>query len=154
MDVLTFVSQPLDRSPSQLPKPVVHVAPQTPATHEAVALAGVGQALPQRPQCAGLVLSATSQPSEPSMLQSPKPALHVNPQVLATHVRVEFATVGHGREQPPQCSGLLLKSTSQPFVATASQLPKPMLHVNEQTLALHVATALGAGGHTRPQAPQ
>jgi len=55
-------SQPLLGSPSQSAKPAPHVAPHTPATHVAVALARTGHALSQRPQCARLAPTSTHAP--------------------------------------------------------------------------------------------
>lgn len=45
-------------------------------------------------------------------------------------------------------------STSQPFAALPSQLPKPALQFNWQVDITQTGVALGAGLHTRPQAPQ
>ncbi len=61
--VVTLVSQPLPRAPSQSAKPDAQVMRQTPAAHEGaplVLLHTVGQA----PQCRGSVPRFTSQPLE------------------------------------------------------------------------------------------
>jgi hypothetical protein len=152
--VFVSVSHPLLASPSQLPKPAPHVNPQTPVAHVDVAFARAGHAIPQPPQFAALVLVFTSQPSNPFPLQLPKPALHAIPHTRAAHVAVPFAGTAQRVPHAPQCSGLLVMSTSHPSVATALQLPKPVLHANEHALEAHVADALGAGGQTRPHIPQ
>ena len=73
--VAVFCSQPLEASPSQLPKPAVQASLHAPAEHVGVALAAP-QMLPQVPQLLTVVI-ATSQPSDELPLQLPKPALHV-----------------------------------------------------------------------------
>ncbi len=56
--------------------------------------------------------------------------------------------------QVPQCAALLLRSTSQPLLATPSQSAKPLLQVNPQVPLPQVAVALARAGHALPQAPQ
>jgi hypothetical protein len=48
----------------------------------------------------------------------------------------------------------VLRSTSQPFIALPSQLPRPALHVNPQADAEHVALAPAGTGQARPHIPQ
>lgn len=67
----TLVSQPLAALPSQFANPALQAPnPHAPLTHDAVALAGRGQALLHEPQCVVLVSVLTSQPSAGFMLQS------------------------------------------------------------------------------------
>jgi hypothetical protein len=56
-------------SPSQLPRPGLHANPQRLAVHVAVALGTAGQATPQPPQWAALVVTSTSQPESASPSQ-------------------------------------------------------------------------------------
>jgi len=59
--------------------------------------------LPQRPQCAELVVMSVSQPA--AAVQSAKPVLQKLRQELATHAAVAFASVGQVVPQPPQFVG-------------------------------------------------
>ena len=56
--------------------------------------------------------------------------------------------------QPPQWLAVVFRFTSQPFVATPSQLPKPALQVNPHARAAQFVVALARAGHTLPHAPQ
>jgi hypothetical protein len=86
----------------------LHDAPQTPAAQLAVAFAPAAQARPQAPQCARLAVVATSQPSAATPLQSPKPALHENPQAPAPVQTgdIALAGVGQGATVAPRPSAL------------------------------------------------
>jgi hypothetical protein len=75
-----------------------------------------------------------------------------------THDPPEHAGVAFGSEhavaQAPQFATDVRVSTSQPFAAFASQLPKPALQgPSAQTPDAHVAIAF-ANAHALPQAPQ
>jgi hypothetical protein len=85
--VLSGVSQPLDRSSSQLPNPEVHVVMQLPVAQLAVALAGAVQGVPQAPQLVA-VLSAAQLPLQQAWLlvvQSAQLVPQVVLLVLGTH---------------------------------------------------------------------
>ena len=116
-DALTavFTSHPLAVFASQLAKPVVQApSPHMPPTQVAAPFAGVGQTIPQRPQCATVVLVFTSQPLAAFMSQLPKPALQVRPQALIAQVAVPFAGVGQAMLQAPQWRGSLRGSMHAP----------------------------------------
>lgn len=81
VSVVVGVSQPLDGSASQLPKPPRHpTSAQTPAAHvvEAFARSHVAR---HAPQSVGLVRVSTSQPlaALPSQLATPIPAQQIPP---------------------------------------------------------------------------
>ncbi len=82
------------------------------------------------------------------------PALQATPHAPAVHVAVPFAGTGQLFVQLPHRVGVVLRFASQPFVAFASQLPKPALHVNPQTPAAHVSEAFARAGQAVGQAPQ
>jgi hypothetical protein len=150
-----FTSQPSIAIALQFAKPVVHApSAHAPAAQLAAAFAKL-HALPQRPQCAALLVVSVSQPSAAIALQSPKPALHIpTPHAPLTHPGVPLATARHDVPQAPQCITLTRRSTSQPFVAIMSQLPKPIVQApTPQTPAAQVGVAFGAL-HTVAQPPQ
>ena len=119
--ILVSVSQPVDTSRSQLPKPDAHEAiPQAPLTQLGVPWATV-QMLPQLPQLAVLVAVLVSQPA--AAVQSAKPVLQSYPQMPATHLRVLFAGSAHSVHEAPQFSGSVFTEDSQPFAKLSSQLP-------------------------------
>ena len=93
-------------------------------------------------------------PGTPS--QSANPAAQTIPHTPAVHVAVVFAalTPGHAPPHAAQLCGSVIKLTSQPFVATPSQLPNPALHVvREQAPPVHALDACGTT-HECPQVPQ
>jgi hypothetical protein len=110
--------------------------------------------LPQRPQCAGLVAKAASQPSTALALQSPKPALQVIPHARLAQVLVALGRAGHAAPHAPQWATLDVTSVSQPLAALPSQLPKFAPHVKPHTPEAHVAVALAGVAQTLPQRPQ
>jgi hypothetical protein len=156
--VVVLVSQPLTASPSQLPKPVLHVfSRHTPPVHATEPLARV-QAWPQPPQLARLVEVSTSQPSPALPLQSARPEGQVPravPQVPEVHTGTSPGVVV--LQMVPQVRQLftaVLRLVSQPFSAMPSQLPKPELQVpSAQRPLAQVAIALGKL-QVLPQAPQ
>jgi len=89
--VRVSTSQPLLALPSQSANPATQVNPQAPAVHRAVALAGTGQVVPQRPQWATSVRVSTSQPLVAELSQSPKPVAQVDWQRPLLHVAVALA---------------------------------------------------------------
>jgi hypothetical protein len=52
-----------------------------------------------------------------------------------------FGAAGHALPQPPQCTTLVFRLTSQPFPALWSQSSKDSLQVNPHSPATHVALA-------------
>ena len=78
----------------------------------------------QAPQALASVWVLTSQPFATLASQSAKSASQLMLQFPAAQVGVPFCD-GHTAGQAPQCSGSVLRSTSQPFSALPSQLPKP-----------------------------
>jgi hypothetical protein len=76
LTLLSCVSQPFCAFASQLPQPLLQVGAQLPAAQLVVPCALV-QAFAQRPQCATLLLSVTSQPLLAMLSQLPKPALQL-----------------------------------------------------------------------------
>jgi hypothetical protein len=156
--VVVLVSQPLTASPSQLPKPVLHMPRRhTPPVHDTAPLDRV-QAWPQPPQFARLVEVSTSQPSPALPLQSARPVGQVPravPQVAMVHTGTRPGVVVlHTLPQVRQLLTAVLRLVSQPFSAMPSQLPKPELQVpSAQRPLAQVAVALGKL-QVLPHAPQ
>jgi hypothetical protein len=115
-----LVSQPLAGFESQSPNPAAQAKAHTPAAHEGVALAGDGQALPQRPQWASEVARLAHEPA-----QLVSPAAQVERHAPAEHT----SPAAHARPHAPQWARSLWVLTSQPVEAIASQSPKPALQV-------------------------
>jgi hypothetical protein len=88
--VLSVVSQPLPRTPSQLPKPLVQVTPHAPPAQVAVPLAYGPHAVPQVPQLE-VELRLVSQPLPRRPSQLPKPLLQVTPHAPPEQVAVPLA---------------------------------------------------------------
>jgi hypothetical protein len=128
----------------------VHTSRQLPEKQ----IAFGAQARPQAPQFARSLLSAISQPFVALLSQFAKPA----PQAPRAQVPVaqvaEALAKAQTRPQAPQLRTSVCVSTSQPFAALPSQLPKPALHATPQAPDAQVAEAFARGGHTVPQAPQ
>jgi hypothetical protein len=154
LETRVSTSQPLLGAPSQSAKLDAQEKPHWPSTQTASALPRLGQARPQRPQLAALVLRATSQPSPGSPLQSAKPALQAKPQAPALHVDDALARVGHAAPQPPQWSTERLVSVSQPSLAMPLQSPKEGLQVYSQPPLSQRAAAFARAVQTAPQPPQ
>jgi hypothetical protein len=113
-----------------------------------------GHAAPQPPQCETLFVVLTSHPSAPFELQSPKPALQMNPQADPEQKLLALARAGHALPQAPQCETLLVVLVSQPFAALPSQLPKPAVHeATRHEPEAHVAEPFATEQPT-PQPPQ
>src|SRR5438132_1692590 len=86
--VLRFTSQPLAAFMSQSANPWLQTpTPHTALTHEAAALGGIGQVLPQPPQFIGSVAMLTSQPVFGSMSQSENPGA----QLMIAHAPLVHA---------------------------------------------------------------
>jgi hypothetical protein len=150
-DTLMFVSQPSAGLPSQLRKPALH-APiaHVLALQVAAALANE-HTLPHAPQFAALVRMSVSHPAMPGS-QSP---------VLAGHIPIAQVPLeqiaplpGQRLAHIPQFATLFERFVSQPFAASLSQLPKPVVHTpRPQTPALHTGAAFAAV-HAVPHDPQ
>jgi hypothetical protein len=124
--VVSETSHPVLALLSQSANPVLHAIAHTPAEHEGVPLFPL-QAAPHALQWLVLVAVFVSQPLLVSASQLPKPALHETIE----HVPVVHAAVAlAGSQATPQApqSVTVASDFSQPFEATASQFPHPVLH--------------------------
>ena len=88
--------------------------------------------------------------------QHVSPALQPRGPHAPTHTPPEHVSPGaHVRPHVPQFVGLDARSASQPSVAIALQLPKPVSHAATlQLAAVHPAVAWANGPHTFMQPPQ
>jgi len=126
----------------------MQVKPHADAEQFAVLLAGTGQACPQPPQLATLVVVSVSQPSAARPSQLANGLLQANPQDTPSQVAVAFAGTEHGvQELVPQLAVELLL-THAPL-----QLWKPELQTNPQMPLVQVGLPL-AMVHMEPQPPQ
>ncbi len=99
------------------------------------------------------VVVLISQPFATLLSQLAKPASQLIAHVPLMHEGVPLFVL-HPAPQLPQCSTLVFKFVSQPFDATPSQSPKPMLHDTiVQPPFEQPAVAFGKL-HTVPHAPQ
>jgi len=150
--VLVFVSQSVPL-PSQSAHGALQVFTlQTLFSHFTVALPML-HTLPQTPQLLVSLTMFVSQPSFSLPLQSAWLASHVPILHTESTQLGELLSTVHG-EHAPQCSGSLVRSTSQPFFGSPSQSPKPA----GQSLTPHLPCAQNAvplpAAHSLPQAPQ
>ncbi len=156
--LVVFVSQPLLRLPSQLPRPVLHVMPQRPAVQVAVPPVLV-HARPQTPQFDTFVVRVTSQPLVDTPSQSAVPVAQLTIDVLhvdAVHTStLPMGGVGHDIAHDPQCVvSPLTVFTSQPSTALPLQFAKPVVHAPRvQRLETQLAPAC-ANWQVLPHAPQ
>lgn len=150
--VCVFVSQPLERLLSQLPKPGSQAIEQAPSEQLAVPLALL-QAVPQLPQFATLEFVFTSQPLVETPSQFANPAL----QVPSVHVPDGHDSLAFGRlqiePQEPQ-SVSVFSEVSHPFAALPSQSPRPGLHVETPQTPETQFGVPPADGHTLLHTPQ
>ncbi len=139
------VSQPFIRSPSQLPKFVLHTIPQVPPAHDADALGRAGHMRPQPPQFDTLTRVSTH--DDPHIVSpDAQPVRHVPAEQICTDPQAF--------PQRPQLCELDVRSTSQPFAGFMSQSAKPMLQVpTAQRPAAHAGIPF-AITHDVAQAPQ
>jgi hypothetical protein len=150
--VFRFTSHPVDAKVSQFPNPALHATEHTAAEQEAVPLVPL-QTVPQAPQLAVLVFLFVSQPFVALPSQLPNPALQTGAHTPLEQEVVPFTFV-QTLPQAPQLVMVVLVLVSQPFVAIASQLPKPALQVpSVQTPDGQVSLAL-ARLHTVLQSAQ
>lgn len=150
-DVAVFVSQPLLRFPSQLPKFASHaVNVHVPVEQDSLALAK-SQGVPQPPQFIK-VLSAVSQPLFLLPSQLSYPMAHMGAHMPPEHV-VDPCEFMHVVPHVPQLV-VVLRDTSQPFASTPSQLPAPGLHIVRAHVPVwHAPTPL-VYVHVVPHPPQ
>lgn len=83
--------------------------------------------MPHIPQLLTFVVVLISQPLATLLSQLAKPMLHEIEHIPAAHVG-EPLFVLHAAPQAPQCSALVFRFVSHPFIATPSQSPNPVLH--------------------------
>jgi hypothetical protein len=122
---VVLTSQPLPTFWSQSPNPTAHISPTAHALAAQLAESpgGAGHTALHRPQCLDDVSVLVSQPSLGSPLQSPNPAAQlatVHAPILHSAVALQSA---HLCLHAPQWFTSCDKSTSQPLVASSSQLP-------------------------------
>jgi hypothetical protein len=118
-----LVSQPSAYWLLQSAKPLLQAATvQTPLLHLAVPLATL-QTLPQAPQLFGSRASGVHVP-----LQFVNPELQVQPQAPLLQAAVALGGAGHALPQAPQLL-IVLRSVSQPSLASPLQSAKPALQV-------------------------
>lgn len=145
------VSQPLDRSASQLPQPELHAIEHAPLTHVG-APAELLQTLPHAPQWFTFVTRFVSHPLPVSPSQLPQPLTHA----ANVHVPVAQEATAFGSEQatahPPQSVSVLVP-VSQPLFGFASQSAKPARQVGPHAPAVQLVDPL-ALVHWMPHAPQ
>ena len=149
----SVASQPLAADPSQSALPAMHVNPQVVPLQVAVAFAAPAQIVPHAPHEDGSERLA-SHPLARFVSQLPKPAEHASPQVRFAQVGVACAPPAHAVAQPPQWSGSVRRSTSQPLAGLLSQSAKFVAHVIEQVRAVQFAVLFGPAGQTFPHALQ
>ena len=156
----TFVQPPqwlssvvsLTQLPEQLVSPAPHDVPQLPDEHTWPP----PHAVPHPPQLPLSACVLTSQPFAALPSQLAKPALHAP----MTHVPVEHVAPALGNSHlmphPPQLfTSLLCVAVSQPFDATPSQSPYPVLHApTTQLLAEQALTDTLGSAHPFEQPPQ
>jgi hypothetical protein len=153
--VSVFTSQPFMGFMSQSAKPAAQVTMvHAPAAQPCSATLGSSHALPQRPQCWGLVEVAVSQPVVESPSQSPKPALHMSIAQAPRRHAAEALRMVQVRRQAPQFMLSARASVSQPLVASPSQSTKPSAHSRRQAPITQAPTELVPEGQRIPQAPQ
>jgi hypothetical protein len=150
--VVVFVSQPSATIPLQLPKPTLHVpSAHVPAAQVSVLFAR-SQTTPHAPQSVS-VRMFFSQPLLGLPSQLAKPTAHVGTHVPAVHTFVPLIWA-HAEPHALQLAALVFRLDSQPFAATASQLPKPALQApRTQAPAVQLAPAF-ANVQVVPHAPQ
>jgi len=95
-------------------------------------------ATPQPPQLDGLVLTLASHPLVMLLSQLPKPELQVMPHTPVVQLGVPLL-FEHAVVQLLQCPGSFSRLTSQPLVASLSQLPQLAAHEMLHTPAAQLA---------------
>ena len=134
--VLVFISQPLDRLPSQFPYPPLHTTPHCPPLQVAVPFVSL-HAVAHVPQLPALVFVLVSQAFAALLSQSPNPAAHA-PQAPMTQVVPPPHAVPAC--QAPFASHVCGTSPTHCFA--------PGTHAPPQTPAAHTYGQFGAFSHT------
>jgi hypothetical protein len=151
VDDCVSVSQPLFALPSQLPNPALHVGVHVPLGH-VVEPCAFEHVVLHAPQFA-IVFNDASHPFVTSPSQLPKLPLQVIEHEPSAQPGVPLA-LEHDVPQAPQFKTLVCVLTSQPLVATPSQLPNPALQVpSVHAPDAHDSEAF-AKSHCAPQDPQ
>lgn len=151
VSVLSDVSQPFAESPSQSPRPGLHVeTPHTPVTQFGVPPAG-GQTLLHTPQLLMFVLVFVSQPFAAFPSQFPKPTLQAGTHTPPVHAVVPFTALQPAPHVPQFV--VVLSGVSQPSTGSPSQSPQPAAHTGAQVPATHDVVPCGFV-HALPHAPQ
>jgi hypothetical protein len=119
--VLIAISQPLEASPSQLPKPALHAMAHALALQEGVPLLAL-HAWPQAPQLVRLLLVSVSQPLFLLPSQSLNVPAHTGTHAPATQVVPPLAFV-QTLPHAPQFALLVPRFVSHPLAGLPSQLP-------------------------------
>lgn len=104
--------------------------------------------MPQPPQFAPSVASAASHPFAVLPSQSSRPATHVRPQDVPSHVEVAPATAGHGVQDVPHVA----TSASETHVPPQSW--KPASHAMPQWPLSQTAVPCAGAVHAVAQSPQ
>jgi hypothetical protein len=145
--VSRFTSHPLERVPSQLPKPRVQVIAQAPAVQVVGAALAVCRTheTPQPPQFERSVWGSTQ-----ALLHTARGAVQTSRHEPAK----QMAFDAQARPQAPQFARSLERFRSQPSLALLLQSAKPVLQVPRPQVPLAQVAAALANAQTRPQAPQ
>jgi hypothetical protein len=115
---------------------------------------GGAHGLAQPPQFCRLVARSISQPSEATLLQSPKPDVHVTVQVPFPHEAAPFVEL-QMLPQVPQFEASLVRRASQPSEYLLLQSAKPVEQpLTPQTELTHVPRAPLATAQELRQLPQ
>jgi hypothetical protein len=152
-EVFVLASQPVDASPSQLPKPVLQAIVHAPREQPADPFVPL-QTVPHAPQFDTFVSVLVSQPLFGLLSQLPKPELHVpSVQVPLTQVSLAFARL-QTAPHAPQFARLVFVLVSQPLPELPSQSPRPGLHVDTPQTAPTQFGVPPEAGHTLPHVLQ
>jgi hypothetical protein len=147
-------SQPVAGLPSQSAKPALHSVAHALARHTAVVFAVAGHELPQRPQCALVVASSTSQPFATLPSQLAKPAAQRSSHAPAVQAATPFAPDGQRVPHAPQLFTSELTESSHPLARSPSQFAKPALHPSPHTPLAHWAAPLAPAAQRVAHVPQ
>ena len=126
--------------------------PQVPLAQDALPLAMLGQALPQRPQFEADE-SADSQPLLARPSQLAKPAAQDTPHRPDAQVGEALGAPGQAAPQRPQLAAEVRVSVSHPFAAAPSQSAYSPAQVKPQRSPAQVAAVAFAGTAHAVDAP-
>ena len=150
------ISQPsVSLSALQSEKPVLHAPSQIPPAQSRVEMLFDEQLFVQLPHADGVVVMFVSQPSAGFMLQSPKPAVHMDTAQRPLMQMGEPLAVEQTMPQPPQLLMSLLVLISQPSVFLFPlQSANPVVQAPLQLPPAHVGVVMWLAEQTDPQPPQ